>query len=170
MSTHGSEGGSAPSPSKVARMIELAESQLLALTMERSDINARAMGVVAADAALGALFVAGKAQLGPHIRIALLGLVISAVTSFVATRPKPEVGPRPGPLLTALDATDDREFDVALLGHLRHDLSTNSRASGDSALLLLNALTVTLVTVGYCVYLALLSRHHDGRYYLSLTP
>jgi len=138
----------AGSTQKVERMIRLAETQLLALTLERSDLNARAMGLLAFDGALGAVFVAAEDQLNVHhIQIALVGLVISVVLAIRATKGKPEVGPNPVELLSENQGETDHVFDVAFLTRLNVDVINGENAATLSHASLEWAIGITLVTL-----------------------
>jgi len=169
----GTHGGAAPSgsPAKIARMIELAEMQLLALTIERSDINARAMAVLALDGALAAIFVVAEKQIGRHLPLTLGGLALGAAFCLAATRPrpKPEVGPQPTLFLAALAASRDRELDSTLFAYLSADVARNSQSAKASHRSIQNALGITVLVVGYTAYLALLSKNMYGHFHLSLT-
>jgi hypothetical protein len=127
----GTHGGAAPSGStaKLSRMIELAETQLLALTMERSDINGRAMGVLAFDGALAVLFVAAGNQWHERVDLALVGLGLSVFLAARAVRSKPDVGPKPKAFLDELLGSPGTVFDTALLTRLSSDIAKSETSA-----------------------------------------
>ncbi len=119
----GTNGGAAPgSPAKLSRMIELAETQLLALTMDRNDINGRAMGILAFGGALAALFVAAEAQWHKQVEWALIGLGLSIFFAIRSLGSKPDVGPNPAGFLDIQDGLPDSTFDPAFLTRLNSDI------------------------------------------------
>jgi hypothetical protein len=146
-------GGSAM---KVARMIQMAETQLLALTMERNDINGRAMGILAFDGALAALLVAAEDQWHRHVELALIGLGLSIFLAARAVRSTPDVGPKPQAFLDELHESPDGVFDVALLTRLSSDIAESETSAERGRAGTEFALSTTLVTLVVAILLALL--------------
>lgn len=155
METH---GGVAPSgsPAKLSRMIELAETQLLALTMERSDINGRAMGVLAFDGALAVLFVAAGDHWHKRVDLALIGLGLSVFLAARAVRSKPDVGPKPKAFLDGLLESTGSVFDMALLTRLNSDIARSETSAERDRAGTEFALSTTLLTLVVAILLALL--------------
>src|SRR5271165_6762335 len=112
-------------------MIHMTETQLIAQRLERSDLNARAMGVLALDGALAVVFVAAK-EIIPDFWLPLFVLLLPIGLSIVVTRDKPKGGPKAGPFLDQVGDLSDHEFDVALLNYCALDLEESADASAES--------------------------------------
>jgi hypothetical protein len=157
------------SPAGVARMIELAEMQLVALTMARSDINGRAMGLLAFNGVIATLVVTGRDQIGRHVTIVLIALGLCILVSALATVGRAEVGPSPSRYLVELSASPDLASDIALLTRLNKDIDNATADAWISRRLIAGALVLTVFALGYAAVLALLSKGAHGHYFLQIS-
>jgi hypothetical protein len=139
----------------VDRMIRLSETQLVALTIERGDLNARAVGVLAFDGALAVLFFAAKGTI-TDFGLPLLLLLVPVVLAFVAARYKPLVGPEPAFFIERVGDFSAEEFDIALLNYCVANLDNTADAAAVSSFLLTCALLVSIASMLVALGLALL--------------
>lgn len=116
-------------PSLADRLCSLAESQLQTQTARSASVDAGALGVLSACAAIAAIVLSIRSTAHLWIAaLALLGLSASLAIRILLLTGAKEIGPLATQILDARGTCDDKELEQSLLEDLADETYTNSKA------------------------------------------
>jgi hypothetical protein len=130
------------------RLCSLAESQLQTQATRSASVDAGALGVVSACAAIAALVLAVKSA--DHLWIAalaLLALSAGLAVRALLLRGAKEIGPLVTDILNDRETRDDEELEQSLLEDLADETLVNNRALARKDPLLTWALALLVLAV-----------------------
>ncbi|MGH2904807.1 MAG: hypothetical protein ACRDK7_14685 [Solirubrobacteraceae bacterium] len=135
-------------PNLANSLRSLAESQLQTQATRSASVDAGALGVVSACAAIAALILSARST--RHLWIAALGLLgMSAGLAICAllVRGARKGGPFVGSMLDARTTNDDEIIEQGLLKDLATETAANNRALAHKDPLLATAVTLLLIAI-----------------------
>jgi hypothetical protein len=126
----------------------LAETQLAIQFSRAGAYDAQALGILGLDAALAAAAVAGDQLLGHLWWLALIGLLLSAVScaAILVTRVD-QIGPRVDDLIDEAQGLSESEMERLLVEALGESIRRNGQALEEKSDLTLIAILVLSVTI-----------------------
>jgi hypothetical protein len=116
-------------PRLVDRLCSLAESQLQTQAARSAALDAGALGVMAVDAAIGAIVIGTRGAYDLWIiALALLSLSAGLAIRVVRLTGAEQTGPLVNDVLEASASREDDQLELSLLQDLATDMLTNRRA------------------------------------------
>jgi hypothetical protein len=138
----------AVTPRLADRLCSLAESQLQTQAARSASIDAGALGVVSACAAIAALVIGVRGAYELWIvALALLGLSFGLAVRAGRLPGAEETGPLVDDVLEAGETGEDDELELSLLRDLAADMRTNRRTLARKGLLLNRAQTFLVAAI-----------------------
>jgi hypothetical protein len=142
MPTHGS------SPPLTDRLCSLAESQLQIQASRSGALDARALGVMAVDAALAAIVIGtGGARHLWIAALALLGLSLGTAVATLRLASKQATGPSVARLREDRETRDEHLIRESLLADLAEEVQANDKALARKVPLLNGALALLVLAI-----------------------